>query len=316
MDNKPIITLTLNPTIDGSASADVIQPIRKIRTTDERYHPGGGGINVARVIGELGGKAHALYLAGGATGAILDDLLRTTGIETERITIKGYTRIAHSVFERSSGQEFRFVPEGPEVTIEEWGSCLSALNLFDFDFVVASGSLPRGLPAAAYGQVVDIATRKGAKIILDTSGPAMQATLAKGVFLIKPNLRELEDLTGHALSDTKAQVLATRDLIATGATEIVALTLGSDGAIMVSRNEAWQAAVPPVEAKSALGAGDSFVAGIALAIARGNSLRSVLASGVAAGTAAVLSPGAELSRKADVERLYAELLPKITPVEF
>lgn len=312
---KPIITLTLNPTIDGSASADVIRPLRKIRTSDEQYHPGGGGINVARVIEELGGKAHALYLAGGATGAILDDLLRSTGITAQRIAIKGYTRIAHTVFERSSGQEFRFVPEGPEVAAEEWESCLAVLDTLDFDFVVASGSLPRGLPVSAYERVVDIAARKGAKVILDTAGPALRATLARGVFLIKPNLRELEELTGRALADTRAQVLAARDLISAGATDIVALTLGSDGAVLIASDEVWQAAVPPVNARSAVGAGDSFVAGITLALARGNPLRSALASGVAAGTAAVLSPGAELSLKADVERLYAELLPKITAVE-
>jgi 6-phosphofructokinase 2 len=312
---KPIITLTLNPTIDGSASADVIQPIRKIRTTDERYHPGGGGINVARVIEELGGKARALYLAGGATGAILDDLLRSTGIKAQRIAIKGYTRIAHTVFERSSGQEFRFVPEGPEVSADEWGCCLSALDLLDFDYVVASGSLPRGLSATAYTHAVDIAAGKGAKVILDTSGPALRATLAKGVYLIKPNLRELEQLTGHALVDTKSQVLAARSLVSTGATEIVALTLGEEGALLVSANEAWRAAVPQIDAQSAVGAGDSFVAGITLALAEGNPLRSALASGVSAGTAAVLSPGAELSLKADVDRLYALLLPKITRVK-
>jgi 6-phosphofructokinase 2 len=316
MDMKPIITLTLNPTIDGSASADVIQPLRKIRTTDERYHAGGGGINVARVINELGGKARALYLAGGATGAILDDLLGSTGIDTQRIAIKGYTRIAHTVFERSSGQEFRFVPEGPEVSTGEWEACLAALDALDFEYVVASGSLPRGLPASAYGQIVDIAARKRAVVILDTSGPALQATLAKGVFLIKPNLRELEQLTGRTLADTKAQVLAARSLIAAGATKIIALTLGSAGAILVSKDEAWQLAAPPVDAQSAVGAGDSFVGGITLALAAGHPLRSVLGSGVAAGTAAVLSPGAELSRKPDVERLYIALLPQISRIGF
>lgn len=110
---KPIVTLTLNPTIDGSASAERIQPLLKIRTRGERYHPGGGGINVARVIQELGGKTLAVYLSGGATGAILNDLLQTTGIATQRIAVKGYTRIAHTIFERSSGQEYRFVPGGP-----------------------------------------------------------------------------------------------------------------------------------------------------------------------------------------------------------
>jgi 6-phosphofructokinase 2 len=311
---KPIITLTLNPTIDGSASADVIRPLRKIRTSDEQYHPGGGGINVARVIEELGGKACALYLAGGATGAILDDLLRSTGMAARRIAINGYTRISHTVFERSTGQEYRFVPEGPEVSAEEWGLCLTALEALDFDFVVASGSLPRGLTANAYTRVAEIAERKMARVILDTSGPALRQTLQNGVFLIKPNRGELEELTGHALPDTATQVSAARALIAVNAAKIVALTLGSDGALLVSKDEAWSAHVPPVVARSAVGAGDSFVGGVTLALAQGKSLREALATGVAAGTAAVLSPGAGLSQKDDVERLFAELLPTIAKI--
>lgn len=312
---KPIITLTLNPSIDGSASADVIQPLLKIRTSDEHYHPGGGGINVARVIEELGGKAQAIYLAGGATGAILDDLLHSAGIAAQRIAIEGYTRIAHTVFERSSGQEFRFVPEGPEVSPQEWDECLLQLETMDFDYVVASGSLPRGLPANAYRRVVEIADQKKAHVILDTSGAALRETLEKGVFLIKPNLRELEELAGRVLPDTAAQVSAARSLIAANAAQIVALTLGSDGALIVSKDEAWSASVPPVIAQSAVGAGDSFVGGVTLALARGKPLREVLALGVAAGTAAVLSPGAALSLKDDVQRLYAAFLPSITEIE-
>jgi 6-phosphofructokinase 2 len=184
----------------------------------------------------------------------------------------------------------------------------------DFDFVVASGSLPRGLPANAYKRVIEIADRKCARVILDTSGPALCQTLGKGVFLIKPNLRELEELTGHALPDTAAQLSAARELIAANAAQIIALTLGSDGALLVSNDEAWSAGVPPVVARSAVGAGDSFVAGVTLALAQGLPLRAALASGVASGTAAVLSSGAQLSRREDVERLYAELLPSISRI--
>ena len=311
---KLIITLTLNPTIDGSASAALVEPLRKIRTTDERYHPGGGGINVARVVQELGGEALAIYLGGGATGAILDDLLRKAGIASTHIAISGYTRIAHTVFERSSGQEYRFVPEGPEINEDEWEACLAALEVLDFDYVVASGSLPRGLAANAYQRVSAIAAFKNARFILDTSGAALRDTLDHGVFMIKPNLGELEELVGRLLPDTNAQVKAGRDLISKKAAEIVAVTLGERGALIISKDEAWRAATPPVEARSAVGAGDSFVGAITLAIAQGRPLDAALAYGVAAGTAAVLSPGAELSRVEDVERLYAELLPDMVRI--
>lgn len=181
--------------------------------------------------------------------------------------------------------------------------------------MVASGSLPRGLPASTYSQIADIADRKKARVILDTSGPALGQALVRRVYLIKPNLRELEELTQRVLPDTAAQVSAARGLIAANATQIVALTLGSGGALLVSKDETWSCAVPPVVARSAVGAGDSFVGGITLAFAQGLPLRGALASGVAAGTAVVLSPGAQLSQKDDVQRLYAELLPIIAKIE-
>jgi len=312
---KRIITLTLNPTIDGSASAEKIQPIRKIRTTDERYHPGGGGINVARVIQALGGEALALYLAGGPTGAILADLLEAAGLASQCIPISGYTRIAHTVFERSSGQEYRFVPEGPQVSAEEWDRCLAALEALDFDYVVASGTLPRGMAADAYRRVSEIAHARNARFILDTSGPALRETLGHGVFMIKPNLGELEALVGRSLPDTAAQLAASHDLVAEGAARIVAVTLGAEGALVASQDEAWRVATPPIEAQSAVGAGDSFVGAMTLAFAQGRDLKAALAYGTAAGTAAVLSPGAELSRPDDVERLYADLVTKLVRLD-
>lgn len=312
---KPIITLTLNPTVDGSSSAEQIRPLRKIRTTDERYHPGGGGINVARVIKELGGSANALYLAGGAPGNLLEDLLSSAKIDAQRIPIKGYTRIAHTVFERASGQEYRFVPEGPRVSAREWNDCLAALENLDFDYVVASGSLPRGLRADAYHRVIDIAAGKHARVILDTSGAALRATLDKGVFLVKPSLGELEELVGHPLPDPGAAEAAARELVQAGHAEIVAVSFGRDGALLVSKNGTWRLRPPPIETRSAVGAGDSFVAAMTVAIVQGRPLDAALAYAVAAGTAAVLSPGAELARSEDVERLYAALRADTTEGE-
>src|SRR3546814_385966 len=109
---KPIVTLTLNPAIDGAAEAERVRPIRKVRTWNERHDPGGGGINAARVVQELGGAASAIYLSGGTTGPVLDELVRSSGIESVRIPIADPTRVSHTVHERSSGLAFRFVPAG------------------------------------------------------------------------------------------------------------------------------------------------------------------------------------------------------------
>ncbi|WP_447953477.1 1-phosphofructokinase family hexose kinase [Sphingopyxis chilensis] len=310
---KTIVTLTLNPSIDGSAEADFVRPVHKIRTSDERYDPGGGGINVARVIRELGGPALAMYLAGGATGSVLDDLLETALIAHRRIPIEDHTRISHAVFERSSGEEYRFVPAGPLVMEWEWRAILEALEDIDCEYLVASGSLPRAVPDDFYETVAALAHRKGIRLVLDTSGSALRAGLVRGVHLVKPSLGELEALVGRRLADGAAQEAAARELIDAGSAEMVALTLGRDGALLVTAQAALRQPALDVVAKSAVGAGDSFVAAMTLALAQGRDEQDAFAYGMAAGAAAVLSPGTGLCRREDVERLYGELSRQIPP---
>lgn len=304
---KSIVTLTLNPSIDGSAQAETVRPIHKIRTVDERYDPGGGGINVARVVRELGGSTLALYLAGGATGAVLDDLLAAAAIPRRRFPIADHTRISHAVFEQSSGLEYRFVPEGPLVAEAEWRACLAALDEIDCDYLVASGSLPRGVPANFYALVRGITQQKGIKLVLDTSGAALRAGIGGGVHLIKPSLGEFEALGGRKLPLAAEQETAARDLVAAGAAEIVALTLGRDGALLVTPGQSLRLTPPQVPVKSATGAGDSFLAAMTLGLAEGRSVEDAFAYGMAAGAAAVLSAGTGLCRREDVERLYKEI---------
>jgi 6-phosphofructokinase 2 len=302
---KPIVTLTLNPSIDGAAYAELVRPIHKVRTSDDRYDPGGGGINVARVVRELGGPTLAVYLSGGATGAVFDDLLAAAAITRRRIPIADHTRISHAVFERSSGLEYRFVPEGPLVAEAEWRACLAALDEIDCDYLVASGSLPRGVPQDFYALAGEAVRRKGIKLVLDTSGAALRAGIGGGVYLIKPSLGEFEALVGRRLPVPAEQEAAAHELIASGATQMVALTLGRDGALLVTVNGALRLAPPAVPVRSAVGAGDSFLAAMTLAVAWGRAVEDAFAYGMAAGAAAVLSPGTELCRREDVERLYA-----------
>jgi 6-phosphofructokinase 2 len=305
---KPIVTLTLNPSIDGAAETDTIRPTHKIRTSNERYYPGGGGINVARVVAELGGPTTAVYAAGGATGPILDALIEKRGIAIQRIGIAEDTRISHSVFERSSGLEYRFVPEGPELKETEWRGCLDALAQIDCDYLVASGSLPRGVPGDVYVHVAGIARRRGARLVVDTSGPALKAVVeAGGIHVIKPSLGEFEALAGAKLPDAEAQHAAAMALVNSGKVALVAVTLGHLGAFLASAEGVLRLPAMPIQAKSAVGAGDSFLAAMTLGLARGMPAREAFKLGMAAGTAAVLTPGTELCTRADVERLFAEL---------
>jgi 6-phosphofructokinase 2 len=300
---QKIVTVTLNPTIDGSAEAETIRPYLKIRTSNERYGPGGGGLNVARTILALGGSATAVYLAGGPTGTALEDLLRAAAVPAKRIAIVGSTRMAHMVFERSTGAEYRFVPEGPTISEHEWAACKNALRKLPWDILVASGSLPPGAPVDSYAELAGLARRRGARLVLDTSGPALRAGLEGGVYLVKPSLGELEACVGCKLEDEAARFQAAEELVRSGKAEIVALSLGRDGALLVTQEQRLKAKPPPAVTRSAVGAGDSFVAAMTLALSMGVSTGEAFARGVAAGTAAVLEPGHEAVNPEDVDRL-------------
>ena len=304
---KPIVTLTLNPAIDSSCQADEVGPVHKIRTFDERYDPGGGGINVARVIRELGGDAIAVYLAGGLTGQAFTDMVDAIGLQHRAIPISGNTRVAHTVYERSSGQEYRFVPQGPEIHDDEWQACLRELEGLDFDYLVASGSLPKGLPEDFYAQVARIAADKGARFVLDTSGVALKLALEHGVYLVKPNLRELETAVGRAQRQPAQQEEAARQLIARGRAEIVTVSLGADGALLATCAGCQRLSAPKIKPRSAVGAGDSFVGAMTLGLAQGRTPMDAFVLAVATGTATVLTVGTELCRREDVERIYRQI---------
>lgn len=302
---KTIVTLTLNPAIDGAAEADTVRPTHKIRTSNERYAPGGGGINVSRVIQTLGGEAIAVYLAGGATGSVLDELLDARGIRRRRMPIVDHTRVSHAILERSTGLEYRFVPEGPLVSEAEWTACLSLVDTLDWDFLVASGSLARGIPDDFYVRLQAVAARRGGHVVLDTSGPALQTALRHGGFhLVKPSVGEFETLLGRTLETPQAVAAAAREQVQAGAADILAVTLGHEGAVLATADEALFMPAPDVVARSAVGAGDSFVAAMTFALATGQSAADAFALGVAAGSAAVLSPGNDLCAKPDVDRLF------------
>src|SRR5262249_27864734 len=158
---------------------------------------------------------------------MLDQLVRDARIESRRIPIMGDTRVSYTVHEKSSGLEFRFVAEGPVLQPSEWQRSLAALEEIECGYLVASGSLPRGVPDDYYVHVAGIARRKRMKLVLDTSGDALRkATAERGVHLIKPSLGELEDLVGRKLSERDDQERAVRALIDSGASEMIALTLG------------------------------------------------------------------------------------------
>jgi 6-phosphofructokinase 2 len=304
-----IVTLTMNPSIDLSIYVDRVAPFHKLRAGAQRRDPGGGGINVARVVKRFAGDVIAIYPTGGALGQLLRRLVELEGIPALTMPIVGETREDFTVNEESSGLQYRFVLPGPHFSEAEWRTCLENFASHDQQarFVVASGSLPPGVPDDFYGRFARSAKEAESKIVVDSTGPALRAALHAGVYLIKPSLNEFRNLIGGPLETEKEWVKACRSLIDSGQVEIVALTLGEQGALMVTRDHAWRAPPLGIKPVSVVGAGDSFLGAMIWSLSCGHALDTAFRYGVAAGSAALLMPGTELCRRDDVERLVNDV---------
>lgn len=309
MKQATILTLTLNPAVDKSAKVENVMPDRKLRCGPPRFEPGGGGINVSRAVRKLGGESTALYAAGGPSGKMLQKLLDEEGVEQRRVEVQGWTRENLTVYEKSTEQQFRFGMPGPNLSEEECARCMEELSRADPPprYVVASGGLPPGVPSDFYACVADFLKEKEARLILDTSGEPLTAAVRGGVFLIKPNLRELQALADGPVEENSDRVDVARKIVRDGRSERVVISLGGGGAIAVWGESCEQFPAPTVPVRSKVGAGDSMVAGIVLALARDASFPDAVRFGLAAGAAAVMTPGSELCRREDAERLYERI---------
>lgn len=302
-----IVTLTLNPTIDTALEAEQMVHTDKIRTSDERIDPGGGGINVARVLARFGAPVHAIFMAGGSTGQLLDRLLQREHVSRTLVPIAGETRVSVTVYERSTGREYRLVPEGPVLSDPEWQECLKQIAGMECDYFVASGSLPRGVPKDFFVRAGEVLGRASTKFVLDTSAEELKLAVTRGgLFLVKPSRPELEELSGKALPDVDSIAAAASRIVVDGGAENVAVSLGSEGAVLVSRGGPEFMPAMEIESQSAVGAGDSFLAAMVYAFACGADSSTALRLGTAAGAAATLSPGTDLCHPWDVTRLAAD----------
>jgi 6-phosphofructokinase 2 len=266
-------------------------------------------VNVARVLHRLGANCVALYLAGGVTGERHHQLMNAEKVRCHLMPIAEETRESFSVHETSSGKDFRFVLPGPNVTTAEYEA------VFDYvaqhmpkKFLVISGGLAPGVPDNFYARLTALAKQHGVRVVLDTNGPALAEALKVGVYLFKPSLRELRDLTGQDLHDEDSQIAAAHQLIRSGQAEIVAVSLGAEGAMIVSSSEHWCARSIKVDVQTTIGAGDSFVAAMVWALNRDESLRRAFQFGMASGAAALLAPGTSLSQAADIAQLMPLLV--------
>lgn len=304
-----LVTLTMNPCLDAHVAASGVAPTRKVRCSEACREPGGGGINVARAARKLGGSALAVYPLGGKTGELLHGLLEGEGVPDETVRTVGLTRENLTVFDEAASEEYRFVMAGPALSVGEWRRVLDLVTGLaeGVTYVVASGSLPAGVPEDFYGTLARALRGTGARLCLDTSSEPLRRALAEGVFLVKPNFRELEQAVGRPLADDEERLAACRNVVGRGGAEVVALTLEERGALLVWRDGHLRIPGLHVPVRSSVGAGDSFMAGMVVSLARGRPLKDAFRYGVAAGSAAVMTPGSELCRRADTDALFGQL---------
>lgn len=308
-----IVTLTVNPALDIAMEAAEVRPGHKIRTRGETYDPGGGGINVSRVIHALGGETVALLASAGLTGRFIEEMLAGAGVPHRAIPVAGTTRISLTVHEASSGAEYRFVPEGSALGPSDLDRILSLVADVPGDWLVASGSLPPGLPVDFYARVAHAAKRRGQRFALDTSGPPLRAALHQGIDLLKASRSEFGFIAPTDATDRAVLAQQASSLAASGAVAMIALTLGEHGAILATAGHHHAVPALPVRVSGSVGAGDSFLAGLVLGLARRQPPQEALRLAVATSAACVMSRGTARVDRQQVDVLLAALAEAPSP---
>jgi 6-phosphofructokinase 2 len=303
--NVDVVTLTLNPALDMTAEVDALVPYRKLRAQLTAHEPGGGGINVARVLHRFDVATRAIFPAGGLSGASLVAKLARAGVPMEAIESASATRESITVWVRSTGEHYRILVEGEPLAQVTWRACLDAVAAGPQPrFVVLSGSLPPNVPASVVAEVAEAARRLGAGFVCDSSGDVLRAAVEAGADLITPNRRELHELLEPPVSlEDFDHEDAARSVVAQGVRAVV-VSLAENGAFLAAGDGLEEHhAAPPIRAVSTVGAGDSLVAGILIGLLRGDDLSEAVRLGVATGTATCLRHGSELADRESVRRL-------------
>ena len=310
MDRYDIITLTVNPALDKSTHFKGLVAEQKIRCSEPRFDAGGGGINVSKAISRLNGNSFALFTSGGPLGKMLEELVTKEAIDFQAIPIQTWTRESFVAVDDNTNSQYRFGFTGGELTKDEEKAILTATESLKSKFLVASGSLNEGLSSDFYQKIAEIAKKSNSKLIVDTSGDALKKVLETGAYLIKPNVGELAKLIGVERLEMEEVDEAAKTIITKGGAEIVVVSLGPQGAVLVTKDNFEYVPAPNVAKKSTVGAGDSMVGGIVWALSQNKSLKDVIRWGVACGSAATMNEGTQLFKLEDANRLFEWLKSK------
>ncbi len=308
---KKIVTLTLNPAVDKSSRVKKVAANVKLRCAPPQYEPGGGGLNVSRAIKKLGGHSSAWYLAGGRCGEFLSELLEKEALLHHKVKTAKVTRENLTIYDESNGDQFRFGMPGPKIARAEWQSFFKLIEKEEkqADYLIASGSIKfEDSEQEFFEQLLDLSQKMGSKLVVDTSGSSLKIAVEQGAYLIKPNIRELQEIAGRKFEDGKGLENSAKELIERGKLEVIVLSLGAGGALLVTKSGSERINSPTVPISSRVGAGDSMLGGLIFRLAQGATESDAVKFGVAAGAAAVMTPGSELCRKEDTERLYQDII--------
>ena len=310
---QPIFTITLNPALDLAGTVAQVVAGPKLRVADLSVEPGGGGINVARVIHRLGGDVTSLAALGGAPGTRISVLLDAEGVPQKVIEAPGDTRQSFAVTDGRDGAQYRFVLPGPEWDSDSESAALDSIQeaVPDDCWVVLSGSQPPGVSSEFPQRLSQALARRGARLIVDTSGDALKRLIHNPGSSSRPAVlrldhREADALADGSLSDVADSLDLAASLVERGVTDMAVLARGADGSVLATRDLRLHAIPPEVEVQSAVGAGDSFTGAFALALASGEDPGAALLQGTAAAAAAVITPATELCRPDDVARLLRQ----------
>nr|WP_314898374.1 1-phosphofructokinase family hexose kinase [uncultured Flavobacterium sp.] len=310
MKSFDIVTLTVNPALDKSAHFRGLVPEQKIRCGLPRYDAGGGGINVSKAISRLGGQSYCVFTSGGPIGTMLKELVQKERIEYEAIEIQSWTRESFVAVDDNTNLQYRFSFQGAEITELEKDKIIQTIQKLKSNYLVISGGLNEGLSSDFYQIFASIAKASNSKLIVDTSGEALKKVIETGVYMIKPNVGELAKLIGAESLEIEEVNEAAKQIIAKGGAEIVVVSLGPQGAVLVTKDSYDFVPAPNVAKKSTVGAGDSMVGGMVWALSQNKNLKEVIRWGVACGSAATMNEGTQLFKFEDAKRLFEWLKDK------
>lgn len=306
VDNPSVLTVTVNPALDIAATVEYLVPDHKMDTIDHRRDPGGGGVNVSRVLQRLGVPNRAWVAVGGAVGEELVTRIEQEGISTVAHRLDAGTRENLAISDAKSGHQYRIGFPGAAIDHPEQATAEIVDLAAGVDLVVMSGGLAPGLPDDFYASLCEVLD--GPTTVVDAKGPALALVTDGRADVIKPSRRELASLVSWIPADFDEVELAARQVLARGAVGALAVSLGGDGAVLVERDGPTTWFDPPeVTVSSTVGAGDSMVAGIVAGLAAGADLAEATRRGVAAGTATATSPGTQLCDPDEVERIFGEV---------